>query len=53
MSKEGHKVLFQNSPIFGFKCFLNYIIAFYKYEINAKTPLMLNPYSTNVPLLNP
>ena len=54
MSKEGHKFCFKIQLfIFGFKCFLNYIIAFYKYENNAKTHLMLNPYLTNVPLLNP
>ena len=55
MRKEGHKVLL---PYLFFYFwiqvfFKNYIIASYKYENNAKTPLMLNTYATNVPLLNP
>ena len=52
MRKEEHKVLFHY--YFWIQVFFkNYVIAFYKYENNAKTPLMLNTYATNVPLLNP
>ena len=52
MRKEGHKVLFHY--YFWIQVFFkNYVIAFYEYENNVKTPLMLNTYATNVPLLNP
>ena len=55
MCKEGHNVFFQYLLFYFWVqvFFKNQVIAFYKYENYTKTPLMLNTYSTNVPLLNP